>query len=34
MSVLLEVKDLRVFYRRVEGLHRASLRARRRCSAR
>ena len=25
MSVLLEVKDLRVFYRRVEGLHRASL---------
>ena len=26
MSVLLEVKDLRVFYRRVEGLHRASLR--------
>jgi branched-chain amino acid transport system ATP-binding protein len=26
MSVLLEVKDLRVFYRRVEGLHRVSLR--------
>jgi branched-chain amino acid transport system ATP-binding protein len=25
MSALLEVKDLRVFYRRVEGLHRASL---------
>jgi branched-chain amino acid transport system ATP-binding protein len=25
VSVLLEVKDLRVFYRRVEGLHRASL---------
>ena len=25
MSTLLEVKDLRVFYRRVEGLHRASL---------
>ena len=28
MSVLLEVKDLRVFYRRVEGLHRASLQVR------
>jgi branched-chain amino acid transport system ATP-binding protein len=26
MSALLEIKDLRVFYRRVEGLHRASLR--------
>jgi branched-chain amino acid transport system ATP-binding protein len=26
VSALLEVKDLRVFYRRVEGLHRASLR--------
>jgi branched-chain amino acid transport system ATP-binding protein len=26
LSALLEVKDLRVFYRRVEGLHRASLR--------
>jgi branched-chain amino acid transport system ATP-binding protein len=26
MSALLEVQDLRVFYRRVEGLHRASLR--------
>ena len=24
--MILEVKDLRVFYRRVEGLHRASLR--------